>query len=522
MPISRSGRYALFLVSAVALAGCGSTVQSHGQAANGDALPQVPTATAGGGDVTVPTDPTQATVAASPAASTPTTSTASTSRTTTQAVTKTVSPTTAAATSGIKPATGTVSKVAVPATGRGWDKEYVYIGVITQKDVNAAAKQLGLKSIDGGDQEGEATAMANAINAKGGIWGRKIKIAFHDIDTTAALTSPDIAAGATCQYYAQDRPVVAVLSPAGPLDVANFRSCLAKNKIALFSVNTAPVDNVIGQSLAPYYYSMAAPSWNSFAPALVSTLASQHYFTPWNTATNLPGTAKIKVGILIGTTDVEGRIGTLLSNTLKDRGIDTFVYANDPKDFQGAVLKMSGSGVTHLIFPNGSQAGFLLTAASQSYFPRYGLSSANAPQAFLEQNVPQAILHGAVGAGWSPSLDVADANDPGDSSVAETNCRAVFKNAGFDFTDRRLAEAVAYSYCDGMRIIANGAQIGGGFTPLNIYAGVVAIAPTFKSALSFGSGLNATHLTVPGAVRPFVYSDPCKCFRYTTTTNTIL
>lgn len=533
MSISRSGRYALLLVSAVALAGCGSTVQQKGHSSAGaglspDILTTAPATastgtdtTQGGGNV-APGVLTPATAAATTApAATGSTATSSATNSA-NTVTSTVGATaTQAATTTTKTVTGTIIKTVkptVPDTGRGWDKNYVYVGVVTANDVNAVAKQLGLKSIDGGDQEGEAKAMADAINANGGIFGRKIKLVFHDVKGNDVVQTPETVAAATCQYYAQDHPVVAILSPVG-VDTANFRACMVKNKIAFFSVNTTPQDSVIGQTNAPYYYQMVSPTWNSFAPTLVSTLRGQNYFSGWDTSTNQASTAPVKVGVLTGITDVSIRVGKLVASSLKAYGYDPVVYNNDPKDFTAAVLKMSGSGVTHLIIPDGGQALFMVTAATQKYFPRYGLSSADGPEAVLAYNIPAAVLHGSMGAGWSPSLDVNDANDPGDTSAAETTCKSIYSKAGFDFTGRRLAEAIAYSYCDGLRIISEGATAGVGLTPLSIYKGVVTIAPTWKSALSFGSGLTPTHLTIPGAVRPFAWVDSCTCFRYTGTKN---
>ena len=531
MSISRTGRLVPLFVTALALAACGSTVQQKGQA--NSPLTYDPTTSTQTPTAPATTDTTQGGGTLVPGAGTPTTAAttgSSNSSTTSSAnsVTSNVGATagaTKAATTTTKTVTGTTIttvKPSVPATGRGWDKEYVYVGVVTANDVNAVAKQLGLKSIDGGDQEGEATAMANAINANGGLFGRKIKLVFHDLKGNDILSAPETAASSTCQYYAQDHQVIAVLSPVGGIDTASFRSCLAKNKVALFSVNTAPMDNVIGQSFAPYYYSMVTPSWNSLAPVLVSSLKAQGYFGGWDTATNSAGTAPVKVGVLVGITDVSIRVGNLVANSLKAQGYTPVVYSNDPKDFASAVLKMSGSGVTHILLPDGGQALFMLTAATQKYFPRYGLSSADAPEAALAANVPAAVLHGVMGVGWSPSLDVSDANDPGDTNAAETTCKSIYSKAGFEFSGRRLAEAIALSYCDGLRIITEGATAGVGLTPLSIYKGVVTIAPKFKSALSFGSGLNPTHLNIPGAVRPFGYIDACSCFRYTSTKNIVL
>ena len=536
MPISRSGRFALLLASAVALAGCGSTAQMKGQASDGSSLspdlltnaqsptsPAVPDVTQGGGGLATPgtavatarpnTAPAAPLQGAGSSPSSPNTVTSTVGAGGTKSVTTTTKTVTGGVIKTVKPT--------VPDTGKGWDKKYVYVGVVTANDVNAVAKQLGLKSIDGGDQEGEATAMVNAINANGGIFGRKVKLVFHDVKGNDVVTTPETVAAATCQFYANDHPVVAILSPVG-IDTANFRACMLKNKIAFFSVNTTPQDNVIGQANAPYYYQMVSPSWNGFAPTMVSMLRSQGYFSGWDTSTNQAGSAPVKVGVLAGITDVSVRVGKLVASSLKAYGYDPVVYNNDPKDFTAAVLKMSGSGVTHLVIPDGGQALFMLTAATQKYFPRYGLSSADGPEAVLASNIPAAVLHGSMGAGWSPSLDVNDANDPGDTSSAETTCKGIFSKAGFDFTGRRLAEAIAFSYCDGLRIISEGATAGVGLTPLSIYQGVVTIAPTWKSALSFGSGLTPTHLTIPGAVRPFAFVDSCTCFRYTSTKNTLL
>ncbi len=56
---------------------------------------------------------------------------------------------------------------------------------------------------------------------------------------------------------------------------------------------------------------------------------------------------------------------------------------------------------------------------------------------------------------------------------------------GQSFTGKRLAEAVAFAFCDGIRLIATGAQQGGGFSGTQIYAGVQRAAGTFRSSFSF-------------------------------------
>ncbi len=364
---------------------------------------------------------------------------------------------------------GTAPAAAIPAKGRGWDEQFVYIGVTTQKDVQAAASGVGAKGLDAGDQEAEALAVAAEVNRKGGILGRKVKIVFRDQNTVDTAGDPNTAGAAACTYFTQDKPVVALLNPVTLMDVPSFRACLAKAKTPLFSASVAAVDKKVGEALAPYFYQSVAPSWDALAPVLVSRLQAQGWFTGWNPRTGTPGPAPVKVGVLISTTDVDTRVGAVVARALKAAGKGTPVVFAAKGDFNGAVLQFNGNGVTHVIAANADLFPFQLSAASQGYRPRYGIHSLNAPTTFLEQNSPDGQNDGALGVGWSPSLDVNDAHDAA-TGPGEAECKALYGKAGQTFTGKRLAEAVAFAFCDGIRLIALGAQSGGGFSGEQIYS----------------------------------------------------
>ena len=419
---------------------------------------------------------------------------------------------------------GAPAAATIPPTGRGWDRSFVYIGVLTQKDVQAVASNVGAKGLDAGDQEGQAQAVVDDLNRRGGLFGRRLKIVFKDQGTVATASDPNTQANAACTYFTQDHPVIAVLNPVTLLDVDSFRACLAKSKVALFSASVAAIDDKVGQQLAPYFYASVAPSWTALAPVLVQQLKAQGWLGGWNAQTGKPAPGSAKVGILTPDTATGQRVASDVSRALASAGSPgAVVYAYDPNNTQGSVqssvLQFAGKGVTHVIVTDSNLLPFQTAASNQGYKPRYGITSYNAPQTFLETNSPPGQNDGALGVGWSPSLDVSDSNDPGDTGAGETECKRILAKGGQTFSGKRLAEAVAFAFCDGIRLIAQGAVAGGGLSGAQIYQGVLRAAPGFSTAFSFGNGLTAQRLTVPGAVRSLGYVAACRCFRYANRSN---
>ncbi|MCU1691733.1 MAG: hypothetical protein JWM64_824, partial [Frankiales bacterium] len=423
----------------------------------------------------------------------------------------------AAAAAGLPP--GAAAPADVPEKGRGWDKDFVYIGVATQKDVAAAAKGVGAKGLDAGDQEAQALSVAAYFNKQGGVFGRKVKIVFKDQSTVATAGDPNTAGASACTYFTQDHPVIALLNPVTLMDVPSFRACLSKAKVPLFSASVAAVDDKVGADLAPYFYQSVAPSWNALAPVLVARLKAQGWFGGWNARTGAAAPGKAKVGVLIDTTPVGKRVATVITKALQAAGAGApVVYAASGSDYSGAVLQFSGNGVTHVISADSSLVNFQTSASSQGYRPRYGIHTYNAPQTFLEGNSPAGQNNGALGVGWSPSFDVSDTNDTGDIGPAEKLCKEIYAAGKQSFQGKRLAEAVAFAFCDGIRLIVGGAAAGGGFTGTQVYDGVQRTAGKFSSAFSFGSGLGPKTLFVPGAVRDLVWGDACRCTKYASPT----
>jgi hypothetical protein len=427
---------------------------------------------------------------------------------------------------GASPAAGGAAPgaatAAIPVKGRGWDKDFVYIGLTTQKDVQAVADGAGAKGLDGGDQEAQALAVAAELNRRGGVLGRKIKLVFRDLGTVSMAQDPNTAGAETCTYFTQDNPVVALISPLTLLDVPSFRACMAKAKVPLFSASVAAVDKQVSLALAPYFYQSVAPAWDALAPVLAQRLDAMGWFGGWNAQTGAANPAgKAKVGVLVPSDDVGKRIGATIAKALAASGHpDTvqFQYAT-ATDLSPAVLQFAGNGVTHVIVANPDLLPFQLSANSQGYRPRYGISTYNAPQAFLESNSPEGQNNGAMGVGWSPSLDVADPRDPGPTGAGERECLQMLAKGGQTFAGKRLAEAVAFAVCDGMRLVVDGATASGSFLGQQLFDGIQRTASTFSPAISFASALGPGRLWVPGAGRDLVWDTPCRCVRYPSTTS---
>jgi ABC-type branched-subunit amino acid transport system substrate-binding protein len=407
----------------------------------------------------------------------------------------------------------------VPTTGRGWDAKYVYIGVTTENDVQSVAKTLNLSGFNAGDTQVQAQSVADYINSRGGVFGRQIKLVFHDENTVSTAEDPATAGNAACTYYTQDHLVVALINPVTLLDGPALRSCMAAAKVPLFSASLQAMDDQADMALAPYFYQGVAVAWNALAPVLVSQLRAQGWFGGWNAHIGAPGSVAPKVGILVNGTDIGSRIGNAIKAALAQAGYaGALVYQYSPPgtQMQPAVLYFAGNGVDHLIAADAELLAFQQNAATQGYHPRYGVTTYNAPVTDLALNSPVGQNDGALGVGWAPTLDVDDGNDPGITGPGERNCLAMNAKSGQTFAGLRLAAAVAFAICDGMLLVSQGAVAGGGLTSTAIYQGMMRIAPTFSTALSFATGLSPTQPFVPGAVRGLAWVGSCTCFRYTT------
>jgi len=149
----------------------------------------------------------------------------------------------------------------------------------------------------------------NQLNKRGGLFGRQIKIVFRDHSSSALSQDADTVGAATCHYFTEDRPVVAVLNPATQLDVPSFRACLANAHVFLWSASVQATDAKVEQQLAPDFIQAVVPTWDALAPVPDPRSSSAGLVQRAGTRrTGRPGNAPVKLGILTASDDIAARL----------------------------------------------------------------------------------------------------------------------------------------------------------------------------------------------------------------------
>lgn len=429
--------------------------------------------------------------------------------------------------SGTRPSTFTSTSGAVapnggtfPGTGPGWDTKTVHIGVVTEKDTQQAYAAAGARGIDPGDTEGQARAMANELNAHGGVLGRQVVLHFYDVKTVQTQHNPDSVGQAACTFFTQDHRVVAVWNVNTQIEQGGgvLRTCLAKRSVLLFTTAVRAISDAQMRSLAPTYVHTVMVSWDALAPVLTQRLKGQGWLGGWNTTVGQAGSSPTKIGILTDST-VEGKhsveVLTRAFAALGYPGAVSFQYGDASQGQSASVQYFHGNGVTHLVITDAESTAFQIAAQSQNYYPRYGLTSYNAPYENLEASglAPARANRGSMGVGWVPNLDVSEINDPG-RTAGGRSCLDVMKRGGQPMSGKRFASIFAFSACDSFTLITRGARVGGGLSAQAIYSGLLRLGGSFSPANGFASALKPGQPYVQGLVRDLAWNDACSCMRY--------
>ncbi len=127
------------------------------------------------------------------------------------------------------------------------------------------------------------------------------------------------------------------------------------------------------------------------------------------------------------------------------------------------------SGTTNASTSGGS-TGFFQVAENQKYRPRYSIDS-QLPPALAAANVSPTQLHGAIGVGFRPPVDVNTTQDPGDVSPQEARCKALMTKAGVDWKADRNTELAILSACGQVWALAAALGRSRDVTPVGLRAG---------------------------------------------------
>lgn len=420
-----------------------------------------------------------------------------------------------------------------PQTGNGPGVDAKTISVGAGFAVNSAAANaaIGANGITQGDLKAEQQVLIDDINAHGGVAGRKLVPVWHQYDNTSA-DSADVQEQSACDDYTQDHKTFAVLD--GGRDT--FLTCIEKRG-SLSVSSPLSIADTSTFSRYPHYVEVSSLNLDRSAAALPGALAAEGWAGGWDAALAQPRPAKAKVGIVTyDYTTFSHAVDQILVPGLAKVGL-----APDPADIRkviwlqsnadvgsvaagisSAVLKFRQDGVDHVIVFD--ERGvltllFLNNAESQHFFPRYGWTSQNGPQAFADQNdVQPDQLVGSMGIGWLPQLDITPSHnlDNGPySNDARRRCVALYRAHGVTFADTN-AEAGALDLCTQywfLQLVLNSMGTGP-ITRDRFMATVNKVGATFQGAGDLALKFSPTKHDGVSAYRYYQYDAGCSCMEY--------
>jgi hypothetical protein len=367
------------------------------------------------------------------------------------------------------------------------------------------------------DTKAAMNAIVAYVNSHGGIDGRKIIPTYVERQTTSTDPNSD---ASLCTALTEDAKVFAVVTNSA----GGEEACYAKHHTLLLD------DTLLSQhdemtKMSPYLWTPGLTSDEAGYSALVDSLGAQGYFAA----------VDAKVGI-VGYDDPSTHY--TFDNVVKPRlsavgfplsKVDA-QFISQPEseqdnakwaqDIQGTVLRFRSNGVNRVFFmaPGaGVPILFMNQAESQQYHPIYGLSSYDSHGFLLQGKMPNAQLHGSMGAGFNEITDVdGQHGDPFPTGIAEKRCLSILTANGQRPSNRGAAFGAMY-LCDGVFMLQQAAQgLGGQLSVQTWAAAAERLGTSFQAAYSLPGGT----LFQPGLhagsafYRWLKFVDSCSCFQY--------
>lgn len=469
------------LLAAVAVTGltaCGTTVSGVGNSTTGGTSSlSVPTAAAGGGgNVPVNGSPAQGTAGAP----------------------LSTGGATAPQSSGSVPSP--VAGACCARPGAVADHAPIEVGIGVDGNDGPFAAAFGVSNTQPAETP-VAQAIVHYLNKTGGLAGHPIKPVFAVFDNT----SNDWIAQdqAMCAKFTQDNRVSVVVRTDdifGPLD-----ACLAQSHTPL----------VLWESVfRPRSWWDAAPGLR-FTPdvatgariyaALVDRMVATHHWT-----------STTRIGLVRYDRNDQAEVqsqGVLPALAAHHLRLADYEAVHTPESFQdlgttssalaSAILRMRQKGVTDVMFMGGDIAYlFAQEAMSQSYYPKYALTSYDFPYM-----LPTSVLAGAYGIGWQPSDDLT-AHYP--VTAAMKRCERAAAGTGVSWTATGADRY--WLTCNQLFFLQSAYDAAGSVAPGALATGA-RVAGALPSSFTFGTDLSK-HPDGLAAVRDLMFAGDCSCLRY--------
>ena len=406
-------------------------------------------------------------------------------------------------------------------------KKPIYLGISYVKDAAAAAQAFGFQGATLGDMKLYAQILVDDANKHGGLGGRKIVPVYFGYDANPGQPSWEQQDAEACAAYTQDTHIeIGLITWSGP----GVYECLKQKHIPMLM--SGPTGGLSESLLKKYPQLIWLGGFNMErrATAEVASLLHQKYFSKWDSTNGGPGALPVKIGII--TYDFDD-----YTTSVKNQMVPAIMAAGYPKpdvvavaphdtydniskmqaQISSAVLTFKASGVSHVIIwdDNGvSTLLFMQQADSQGYHPRYGVGSGNNLQV-VTRIVSKSQLNGAVGMGWVPALDVADAKDPASkyANPARKSCYALMKKqqatgSGFNEVSAMMYCATFYALEDRWAHMAAPSAAG-------LVGALEGFGSSFVDPEVPATFMSARQHDGLGGIYDYEYIASCSCMKYT-------
>jgi hypothetical protein len=392
----------------------------------------------------------------------------------------------------------------------------VTVGFLTT-DWSAAAVAAGL-----GDNPNIVTdpqvafrALVKALNAKGGLGGRRVVPVFHTVNGRG---NKETEFQAACSAFTQDTHVAVVVSFETQLDTLS--SCLGSKQIAQLDTNEWQRTQL---HLNRGYVMVNGLSMERQVAAVFEKSVASGWVTN-----------RSKVGVLTDgcVINVQAYERSLLPRA-KAAGVwierfDAAACTGSTQDgvrgVQQAALKFRTDGVDRVMYVlEGAEAAAHVlmsqNADKQQWYPGYVLSS-GAQLANFASYLPPGQLPQMHGVGWSPEFfdSIAPASRPAAQKAVQAGCLSLLRAGGFN-PSRVVDRYLGLGSCDAVFLLqAALARTGNSTRSAALSAAVASLGTSYVSTTtplgrtSYGGGRQ------DGAqlAAAFSFHRDCSCFRYDT------
>jgi hypothetical protein len=509
----------LLLVSALATAACGSTVQqTASDAVVGGAVgaPQL------GGDGLSAPDPTgpdgttttTGSEALAGAGGTVTSGggTVTTGGTGSGATVPDGGPSTAGTSGGGSSTTATSTGGAM---GPGVTAKTIALGIPYCSDCSAANAAIGADGEDPGDTRRYHQAALDEVNSRGGVLGRKLVAVFHQ---TSASQNVDASQQEACETFTKDNKVAAIFMRGEII----FECAKQAGIIAVGQGGSGALF-----ARFPNLFSPMSIRLERLAAVTVRGMVAAGWHKPdatWPTG---------QIGIITWeSNDYEfaidkGWLPALKAAGLKAKDVRYVAVPQSDKSLadsssaiSAAVLSFRQQGIDHvfiadgpagIFFGGGLTLQFLNNAKSQGYYPRYGFNANNAPG---DPNLPADQQVGMIAV---DSSDFQKANDQGISpNPQRERCFALMKKNNLTATDGRATGNFAVGVCDTAWFTEAVFKRATSGTMLpRVIAAAESLGTSYRTPYSYGTRIGSGQHDGVSFFRNAKFDEPCSCMKYT-------